>query len=121
MSILDKINAPSDVKQLNIKELEELAQELRKEILDTTAKNGGHLASNLGIVETTVALYYTFPKIKSFSTLGINVTRINFYRVEKISFQLFARTTAFRVSPIKMKANTTRSGRGMRALLSRQG
>ena len=60
MSILDKISAPSDVKQLNIKELEELAQNLRKEILDTTAKNGGHLASNLGIVETTVALYYTF-------------------------------------------------------------
>lgn len=60
MSILDKINTPIDVKKLNIEELKGLAQEIRTQILQVAEKNGGHLASNLGIVETTIALYYAF-------------------------------------------------------------
>lgn len=60
MEVLDKINVPSDVKKLKIDELKALAEELRGEILATTNKNGGHLASNLGIIETTIALYYVF-------------------------------------------------------------
>ena len=72
MSGFDKINVPVDVKKLNIKELEELAQSLRTQIMQTTSKNGGHLASNLGIVETTLALYYTFdfPKDKIIFDVG---------------------------------------------------
>jgi len=60
MAVLDVVNHPSDVKKLNIKELEILAEEIRGEIIKTTEKNGGHLASNLGIVETTLALYHEF-------------------------------------------------------------
>ena len=54
--ILDKINKPEDIKKLNKKDKELLAQELRNIIIETVSKNGGHLASNLGIVEITIAL-----------------------------------------------------------------
>ena len=60
MSTLESINVGADVKKLNIKELELLSEDIRKEILSVTEKNGGHLASNLGVVETTVALYKIF-------------------------------------------------------------
>ena len=60
MRILDKIVKSEDVKKLNLKELKILSQEIRQEILDVTRKNGGHLSSNLGIVETTIALHYVF-------------------------------------------------------------
>ena len=60
MAILDRLDLPSDIKKLNINALKELAEELRAEILSTTSKNGGLLASNLGIIESTIALYYTF-------------------------------------------------------------
>jgi 1-deoxy-D-xylulose-5-phosphate synthase len=58
--ILDQINTPSDVKKLNLEELQRLCDEIRNEIISTVSKNGGHLASNLGIVELTVALHYVF-------------------------------------------------------------
>ncbi|MBO5067837.1 MAG: 1-deoxy-D-xylulose-5-phosphate synthase, partial [Clostridia bacterium] len=60
MGVLDKINSPTDIKNLDVKELKELAREIRGQIIETTQKNGGHLSSNLGVVETTLALYYTF-------------------------------------------------------------
>jgi len=58
--ILDRIQTPHDVKKLDFEELELLCDEIRKEIISTVAKNGGHLASNLGVVELTVALQYVF-------------------------------------------------------------
>jgi 1-deoxy-D-xylulose-5-phosphate synthase len=58
--LLDQIEFPSDVKKLDPEELEGLCRELRGEILSTVSKNGGHLASNLGVVELTVALHYVF-------------------------------------------------------------
>jgi len=58
--ILDQIQVPYDVKKLNFKELERLCDEIRKEIISTVSKNGGHLASNLGVVELTIALHYVF-------------------------------------------------------------
>lgn len=58
--MLDKINNPKDLKKLNICELETLAEEVRKVIVETTLNNGGHLASNLGTVELTIALHYVF-------------------------------------------------------------
>jgi len=58
--ILDNINSPKDVKKLNKEEKLKLAEELRKEIIDVVSKNGGHLASNLGIVELTIAIHSVF-------------------------------------------------------------
>jgi 1-deoxy-D-xylulose-5-phosphate synthase len=49
-----------DVKKLDMEELERLCGEIREEILATVSKNGGHLASNLGVVELTLALHYVF-------------------------------------------------------------
>ena len=58
--ILDKINLPKDLKDLNLKEKEILADELRKEIIKDVSKTGGHLASNLGVVELTIGLHSVF-------------------------------------------------------------
>jgi 1-deoxy-D-xylulose-5-phosphate synthase len=58
--ILDTINSPQDVKKLKIDQLEKLAGEIRQEIIETVSRTGGHLASNLGNVELTLALHYVF-------------------------------------------------------------
>ena len=58
MSILKTINSPADVKQIPVDRLSALAAEIRHEIITVTAANGGHLASNLGVVELTLALHY---------------------------------------------------------------
>ena len=60
MGILDSVNLPQDLKKLNKAEKEKLAEELRKLVIDTVSKTGGHLASNLGVVELTIALLSTF-------------------------------------------------------------
>ncbi len=60
LSVLGTICDVSDVKKLNKEEMKILTANLREEILRVTQKNGGHLSSNLGIVETTVALYHNF-------------------------------------------------------------
>ncbi len=60
MPILDRIDFPSDLKRIAVSQLEPLAGEIREKIIETTSKNGGHLASNLGIVELTIALHYVF-------------------------------------------------------------
>ncbi|MCL1901059.1 MAG: 1-deoxy-D-xylulose-5-phosphate synthase, partial [Firmicutes bacterium] len=57
---LEKLNDVSDIKKLNFKELKILAQEMRDLITKSTDKCGGHLSSNLGVVELTQALYYVF-------------------------------------------------------------
>ncbi|HEY8463471.1 MAG TPA: 1-deoxy-D-xylulose-5-phosphate synthase N-terminal domain-containing protein, partial [Bacillota bacterium] len=59
-SILNSINGPADLKRLNIRQLEELAVEIRQFLLETVAQTGGHLAPNLGVVELTLALHTTF-------------------------------------------------------------
>lgn len=59
-SFLDAIVAPAELKKLSINELRSLAQEIRAEIVRNLNKTGGHLASNLGIVEITLALHYVF-------------------------------------------------------------
>ncbi len=59
-SILSTIHSPEDLKRLPFTQLEPLCTELRQTILETVAKNGGHLASNLGVVELTVALHRQF-------------------------------------------------------------
>lgn len=57
MSILDSINQPNDIKKIDRSELPLLAYEIRKYLVDTISKTGGHLASNLGCVELTMALH----------------------------------------------------------------
>lgn len=58
--IFDKIENPKHLKNLNIKEKETLSKEIRESIIDIVSKTGGHLASNLGIVELTIALHSVF-------------------------------------------------------------
>ncbi len=57
---LDQIESPDILKQLSIEELDDLAGQIRTELVATTAKRGGHLASNLGVVELTIALHRVF-------------------------------------------------------------
>ena len=61
---LNKIHSPADLKKLNSSEYPELAQEIRDVLVDTVSKNGGHLASNLGAVELTIAIHLTFDSPK---------------------------------------------------------
>ena len=60
MSLLKNVNSPDDIKNLSEKELNELCSEIRKKLINTVSKTGGHLASNLGMVELTVALHKVF-------------------------------------------------------------
>lgn len=64
--MLETINNPEDVKKLNTEEKKKLAEEIRKYILEIVSENGGHLASNLGVVELSLALHSVFdvPKDK---------------------------------------------------------
>jgi 1-deoxy-D-xylulose-5-phosphate synthase len=59
-SLLDSINFPDQLRKLDVKDLSELARELRSFLIESVAKTGGHLSSNLGTVELTVALHYVF-------------------------------------------------------------
>jgi 1-deoxy-D-xylulose-5-phosphate synthase len=58
--ILDSVNNPGDLKKLNLKQLEQLSEEIREFVLQQVSKTGGHLASNLGTIELTIALHYVF-------------------------------------------------------------
>ncbi len=72
MKLLDNINSPKDLKSLSIDQLYQLAQELRDVIINTVFKNGGHLASNLGVIELIIAIEYVFnlPKDKLIFDVG---------------------------------------------------
>ncbi len=58
--LLEKINSPADLKKLAPEQLPELAEEVRRFLLETVSNTGGHLGSNLGTVELTIALHYCF-------------------------------------------------------------
>jgi 1-deoxy-D-xylulose-5-phosphate synthase len=60
MKLLENINDPADLRKLARTQLTPLAQELRQFLLDSVSKTGGHLSSNLGTVELTIALHYVF-------------------------------------------------------------
>jgi len=60
LSLLETIEAPADLKRLSLQELSTLAGEIRQLIIDTVSRNGGHMASNLGVVELTIALHRLF-------------------------------------------------------------
>lgn len=58
--LLENINSPHDLKNLSLEELKILSDEIRKRIIDVVSKNGGHLASNLGVIELTLAIHRVF-------------------------------------------------------------
>jgi len=58
MALLENINSPKDMKGLNVQELPQLAEEVRKLIIETVSKTGGHLAPSLGAVDFIIALHY---------------------------------------------------------------
>src|SRR4030043_929358 len=60
LRLLDRIGSPADLKALTKQELEQLAADIRQELVATVSTNGGHLASNLGVVELTIALHRIF-------------------------------------------------------------
>lgn len=58
--LLEQIHEPTDLKKLGVRQLKQLCEELRAEIINVVSEQGGHLASNLGVVELTVAMHYVF-------------------------------------------------------------
>ena len=57
---LNDINFPSDLRKISEKNLQKVADEVRKEMIDAVSETGGHLGAGLGVVELTVALHYVF-------------------------------------------------------------
>ena len=72
MSLLDLINEPNDIKNIPEEQLKDLAKEIRKFLVRKVSNTGGHLASNLGAVELTMALhlFLTFPEDKLIFDVG---------------------------------------------------
>ncbi|WP_124727215.1 1-deoxy-D-xylulose-5-phosphate synthase [Staphylospora marina] len=70
--LLDQINSPEQLKRLPVEELPKLAEEIRTFLIESLSRTGGHLASNLGVVELTIALHYLFdsPKDKFLWDVG---------------------------------------------------
>ena len=70
--MLDRVNGTEDLKKLTLSEKELLAKDIRELIIETVSKNGGHLASNLGVVELTIAIHSVFdaPKDKIIWDVG---------------------------------------------------
>jgi 1-deoxy-D-xylulose-5-phosphate synthase len=60
MSLLDSLRVPADIRHLSMEDLGELATEIRERVFQSVSRNGGHLASNLGIAELTIALHYVY-------------------------------------------------------------
>ena len=60
MKLIDKLNFPEDLKKLNDDDLETLSEEIREFLIESVSKTGGHLASNLGVVDLTVSLFKVF-------------------------------------------------------------
>ena len=58
--LLDQVACPADLRKLSMEQLSALAVEMRERIFNAVSKNGGHLASNLGVVELTIALHYVY-------------------------------------------------------------
>src|SRR5437868_5322305 len=60
MAMLEKVQSPAELRKLAVPELTQLATEMRDVIFNAVSQNGGHLASNLGVVELTIALHYVY-------------------------------------------------------------
>ena len=63
-NFLDRINCPDDLKKIPMENMPALAGEIRETLLNIISKTGGHLGSNMGIVELTLALHYVFDSLR---------------------------------------------------------
>jgi 1-deoxy-D-xylulose-5-phosphate synthase len=70
--ILDSIQQVADVKKLSLPQMEQLAGEIREELVEVLSKTGGHLGPNLGVVELTIALHHVFECPKDFFTWDVS-------------------------------------------------
>lgn len=113
--LIEKINSPADLKKLSVKELNALAEELRGELIDVISKNGGHLSSNLGVVELTVSLHFLFDSPADRILWDVGHQSYVHKLAHRPSGTLQARcgsSAGCRASPIRRKARTTRSSPG---------
>ena len=60
VTLLDRVNDPADLRGMNMEELKQLADELRRDLIEVVSVTGGHLGASLGVIELTVALHHTF-------------------------------------------------------------
>ena len=60
LDILNKINQPEDLRNIEINDLEKLSEEIREVLLQKLSKNGGHFGPNFGMVEAIIAMHYVF-------------------------------------------------------------
>jgi 1-deoxy-D-xylulose-5-phosphate synthase len=115
---LDKISGPADLKLLPVAELERLAEEIRQFILRSVSKTGGHLASNLGAVELTLALHYVFDfqRDKLLWDVGHQCYTHKIITGRKAGLSRLRAAAASAVFPNPARANTTSSASGTPAL-----
>src|ERR1044072_305456 len=60
MPILDRVQSPTDIRELTPDELRQLAADVRARLIDVCSRTGGHIGAGLGVVELTIALHYAF-------------------------------------------------------------
>lgn len=108
---LEQINSPQDLKKLKISELSVYAEEVRDYIVETVRKRGGHLSSNLGAVELTVALHYVFdsPKDKILFDVGHQAYTHKIITAGATLLKSLGATRAFPDFPVRKRASTTLS------------
>ena len=58
--LLNTVHSPDDIKNMSLQQLNQLCGEIREKLIETVSQNGGHLASNLGVVEHTIAIHKVF-------------------------------------------------------------
>ena len=83
---LDNINFPSDLRKLSENELEEVSNEVRKEMISAVSETGGHLGAGLGVVELTVALHYIFDinkRLKKYGSNSKNIKETLYYILDR--------------------------------------
>ena len=105
---LENITSPADVKKIDKGDLPKLAEECREVLIDTVSENGGHLASNLGVVELTIALHRVFnsPKDKIIWDVGHQCYTHKLLTADTRNFPPCARRTACRAFQIPTRAST---------------
>ena len=108
ISLLSSISSPEDLKNIPQAELSALCKEIRETIIDTVSKNGGHLASNLGCVELTVALHRSFssPSDNFIFDVSHQTYTHKLLTGRYSRFHTLRKKAAFPASPIPMKAST---------------
>lgn len=106
--ILSQIHSPDDVKQLEENRLGELATEIRKVLVETVSQTGGHLASNLGVVELTIALHRVFdsPRDQIVFDVGHQAYTHKLLTGATANFPLCAQKTVFPALNGPMRAST---------------